>query len=392
MSTSGNEPPRRSTFAGGPGLPLGRIGGVPVYASLSTVVLIVFIAVIYSGYLGTSPDGETLSPTQSYAIALVFALLLLLSVFLHELGHSVVSQLVGLRVRSITLTMLGGATTTETEAPDPGRAYLISVAGPVVSLALAAIGAVASTQVTSGTILHQLIAQIAFTNLLVTGFNLLPGLPLDGGQLLVAGIWKVRGNHSDGIVAAAWTGRAVAVLLLPVAYLWSRYTGGGLASGALFVVFTAVFMWTAASQSLAVAKVRERLPRLRAGTMARPAVGVEPGTPLSEAMRLLTERRARGIVLLDSTDRPTGVVVEQAVTATPEHRRPWVAVSTVARDVAPGLLLPADLVGEQLLNAMQSTPASEYVVVDAGGRLVGVLTTADVAAVLEPAAAAGAGR
>lgn len=389
MSTSQkNDPPKATVFAGGPGFMLGRIRGVPVYATASTLVLVLILAVVYSSSFGGDDPSRTLDTSRGYAVALLFAALLLLSVFLHEFGHMIVSQMVGLKVRSITLTMLGGATATETEAPDPGRSYLISMAGPAVSLTLAGLGAVLTTLVNPGTTAHQLIAQIAFTNLLVTGFNLLPGLPLDGGQVLVSGIWKLRGNHEDGIRVAAWVGRGFAVLLVPVAYLWGQRGGGESTWGILVVVLTAVFMWTAASQSLAVAKVRMRLPRLRAGAMARPAVGVESGTPLSEALRLLAERHARGIVVTDPDGRPTGVVIEESVAATPEHRRPWVEVGSVSRQMPAEALIPADLVGEDVLTAMQAHPASEYVVVDRAGHLIGVLSTADVAKVLEP----GAGR
>jgi Zn-dependent protease len=359
--------------------------GVPVYLSLSTLVLIVIIAITYSGSVHSSVPA--LSTSQTYAVAVVFALLLLVSVFLHELGHSLISQTVGVRVRSITLMMLGGVTVTEGEARDAGSSCLISAAGPLVSLFLSCVGALITRFFEPGTVAYVISAQVTVTNLLVTAFNLLPGLPLDGGQLLRSGVWRITGSRHTGTIAAAWAGRVLAGLLVVAALLTARLDRSVGAYGLLFSLFIALYMWQGASQSLRMAELHRRLPRLQAGSMARPAVGVPAETPLSEALRRLGETGARGIVVVDRDGHPGAVVIEEAVAATPEQRRPWISVSAVARGLDAGLLLPADLAGEDVLQAIQSNPASEYVVVDRAGRLVGVLATADVAAVLDPAAA-----
>jgi CBS domain-containing protein len=179
----------------------------------------------------------------------------------------------------------------------------------------------------------------------------------------------------------------VAVLIVVAAIWWARAQPGASLTSLVFGIFLALFIWQGASQALQIAAVRTRLPRLMAGSMARPAVGVPPDMPLAEALRRLHAAGARGIVVVSSTGIPEAVVVEQAVSATPEHRRPWVSVGAVARSVGEDLTLPADLGGEELVEAMQTHPASEYVVVDRRGGLVGVLSVRDVAAVLDPAAA-----
>jgi CBS domain-containing protein len=133
------------------------------------------------------------------------------------------------------------------------------------------------------------------------------------------------------------------------------------------------------------AAVLDRLPRLRAGAMARRAVSVPYEMPLAEALRRLAAHQAGGIVVVDGSGRPDAVVNEGAVSATPEQRRPWVSVGSVARSIADGLLLDAGLSGKDILTVIQEHPATEYVVVDAEGGLVGVLAAADVARVLAPA-------
>jgi CBS domain-containing protein len=109
--------------------------------------------------------------------------------------------------------------------------------------------------------------------------------------------------------------------------------------------------------------------------------------PLAEALRRLTTEQAGAIVVVDGAGRPDAVVNEEAVSATPEQRRPWVSVSTVARSAAGGLTLDSGLSGGDILTAIQAHPATEYVVVDAQGVLVGVLSAADIARVLSPAGA-----
>jgi CBS domain-containing protein len=138
------------------------------------------------------------------------------------------------------------------------------------------------------------------------------------------------------------------------------------------------FLWSAASSAIAGAKVRARLPALQARSLARRTVTAPAHLSLAEAVRLAQQAQAGSIVTVDVDGSPVGVVNEAAVQATPRERRPWMAVSTVSRSLDPGLTLPADIAGEQLILAMQSTPATEYLLVEADGSVYGVLTTRDV--------------
>ncbi len=124
------------------------------------------------------------------------------------------------------------------------------------------------------------------------------------------------------------------------------------------------------------------MPALSARSLARRAVFVPHDIPLSEALRRVAEAGAGGVVLTDAEGRPVAVSQEAAVSAVPVERRPWVPVSSVSAALDPRAALPADLSGEPLLVAMTAHPASEYVVVEADGTLVGVLATADVEAAL----------
>lgn len=147
---------------------------------------------------------------------------------------------------------------------------------------------------------------------------------------------------------------------------------------ALLAAILAGIIWTGAGNSLRMARLREHLPELRARTLTRRAIPVENATPLSEALRRANEAGARALVVVDGHGDPTAIVRETAIASVPEHRRPWVAVSTLAQDLTDGMKVSADLTGEELLDHLRATPATEYLVLETGGTIYGVLSTLDV--------------
>src|SRR5690606_10069259 len=129
----------------------------------------------------------------------------------------------------------------------------------------------------------------------------------------------------------------------------------------LFAGIIAVFMWGGATQTIMHAKVRRKLPAIRARALGRRALTIADDTPLSEAVRAARESEAGGIVVVDRRGQLFGVVNEAAVLATPEERRPWLTVASVTRRLESGMTLSADLSGEALVRAMQRNPVPEYV-------------------------------
>jgi hypothetical protein len=206
-----------------------------------------------------------------------------------------------------------------------------------------------------------------------------PGLPLDGGRVLKSAVWQLTGNAHRGTVVAAWGGRvtAFAVLLWPLAQRALLGVEPDLFDFLLAFVI-GFFLWNGATASLQAARIRRRLPRLVARNLARRTLAVPEDLPLAEAVRRAREAEAGAIVTVTGSGIPVGVVNEAALLATPEERRPWLAVSTVARGVDHGLTLPVSISGEDLVRAMTRAPASEYLLVEEDGSVYGVLTTADV--------------
>jgi len=368
---------RRDRERARPGeLPLGEIAGIPIFLASSWFIYAALITVVFA------PAVQSRAPTLGsgrYAVSALFAVFLCASVLIHELGHALTAKAFHLEVRRITLSLLGGMTEMAREEQRPGQQALVSAAGPVLSILLGVAGIAVERALQPGSVPQILALAVGASNLLVGVFNLLPGLPLDGGQLLRALLWKATNSWYRGTVAAAWAGRILAVLVALVPALLATTTGAAVdAFDLAWALLIAFFVWGGATAALQSASVRQRLPGLSARGLARRAVPVPAAMSVAEAVRRVAEAGARAAIVVDVDDRPVAIVSEAAVAATPPERRPWVSAGEVSRRVDPQLVLPWTLTGEDLLAAMQGNPATEYLVVDDQGRPYGVLSTADV--------------
>jgi len=371
VSDSAPEQPSRE-----PGtLRIGSVGGVGIYVRLSWLLVAVLISFVLA------PRIESVAPglgALTYVAGLAFAVLLYVSVLLHEVSHALMARGLGMQVRSVTLHFLGGHTEIAGEMRRPRDEFLVSVIGPVTSLAVAAAAWGVAAGLSDG-LLGFAAETLAMANLVVGVLNLVPGLPLDGGRVLRAAVWAASGRPHQATVVAAWAGRGVAVLALAYPFVLSGllHWRPSVVDYVLALVL-ASFLWSAASQSLVQARVMGRLPGLTARPLARRALGVPADVPLGEAVRRAREVDAGALVVVDQLGSPSAVVSEEALLATPEDRRPWLATGSVARTLEPGMTLSADLSGEDLVRAMQQVPASEYLLVEADGSLLGVLAATDV--------------
>ena len=354
---------------------VGSIAGSDVLVSSSWFLVAGLIAIIMA------PQVEAVSPglgALKYVAGLAFAVVLYLSVLLHEASHALMARRYGFPVSSITLHFLGGMTAIEGEARKPREEFMIAVVGPLSSLAVGAV-AVGLWFVTPGGLLQMAVEALAGANLLVGILNLVPGLPLDGGRVLKSVVWGITGSPHRGTMVAGWGGRVTAIAVLAWPVVQKQVTGNSPDLIDFVLVFiVAMFLWSGSTAAMASARLRRRLPSLIARDLARRTLAVPDDLPLAEAVRRAQEAEAGSIVTVTGAGRPVGVVNEAALLATPEDRRPWVAVSTVARTLDDGLSLPATITGEDLILAISRTPAAEYLLVEEDGQIYGVLSTADV--------------
>lgn len=368
-------PARRS------GRKVGHVRGIPIYLNPSMLLLVLLVTVVYGGYV----ESELGLPGPfAYAVGFGFVVCLLGSVLLHELGHALTATRFGIGVRGITLELLGGWTEMDRDAPTPRVDALVSLAGPAVSLVLGGLATAAAFVLPDRTVAGEIAFQLAVSNVIVAVFNVLPGLPLDGGRALRAGLWALIKDRHRATEVAAWAGRGIALLTGMVAltlYRLNLFTLFGL----LFILLVAFTLWQGAGQSIRLVRMTRRFPLVDLRTLARPLFAVPAGTPLAEAERRAdaADRARAALAVSDSSGRVVALVDAAGAAAVPAERRPWVAVDTVSRDLGRLPTLPLGLTGEQVVRAVQAHPGAQYVVT-AGEDVVGVLHVADLAELLEP--------
>jgi len=362
------------------GLRLGSLFGAPIYVAPSWLIFLGWVTIAFAPLVGDNVEGIG---SARYAVSLTFGVFLGLSVLAHEIGHCALARAFDVPVQRVVLTWLAGHSAFEREPTTPRRMVLVAVAGPAVNLILAVIAWFAYRSLPDGTVAWVLTAALAWTNGLVGLYNLLPGLPLDGGQVLRATVWAVTKNQRTGTVGAAWAGRVLGIATGVVGLILASRRSGANQSEGLWMLLIAAMMVISSTAVLRQQALRDRLPALTARRLTRHALSVEADLPLSEAVRRAQEANARALVVVDGYGRPTGVVNEAAVTATPLERRPWISTGAMSRGVAAADFVPAHLAGEDLLKQLQEMPAAEYLVVEPDGSLLGVLTASDVAAALQ---------
>jgi Zn-dependent protease/predicted transcriptional regulator len=162
--------------------------------------------------------------TIAWSAGIVMALLLFASVLLHELGHSLAARSQGIKVNSITLFLFGGIAAIEEESKTPGKAFQVAIAGPLVSIGLFVLLRLVAIAIPDTSPLSIMVGDLARINLVVALFNLIPGLPLDGGQVLKAALWKVTGDRFQAVHWAATAGQILGYAAIAAGFAVDFFT------------------------------------------------------------------------------------------------------------------------------------------------------------------------
>jgi len=237
------------------GIRIARLFGIDI--SVHPSWFIILLLIVWSLGAGTFPaiyDGW--SQFAYWSVAVAAALLLFVSVLLHELAHSLVALRQGTPVKGITLFFLGGVANIGREPAGPGREALMAAAGPLTSIALGG-GFLAAGQAVAGPeVLRAVLLYLGFINLALAAFNLLPGFPLDGGRILRAAIWAVRGDLVKATRDASRVGLVIGVALIGYG-AYTVLTGGLL--GGLWLAFIGWILIQAGRASYAQTVTQQRL-------------------------------------------------------------------------------------------------------------------------------------
>ena len=291
---------------------IARVVGVDVLIKPSLLVMGAALVVLFA------PRYDDREGTNPYVLAAVFVIALYVSVLVHELAHVVVARAYRMPVASVTLHLLGGETLIEGESRTPGQELATSISGPLASLGIALAAFGVSDAMGVGTT-SDIIWSIAFVNLIVAAFNMLPGLPLDGGRVFRAIIWTITGREETGVRIAAWIGRFTAAAVLVVAAL----TFDGARDGTinlLIAAFVAFFLWQGATDALRHAGRTARIDQLIARRIGFPGATPPPGVPTLSAdlrgpdlLRAMAAQPAEAYVLTEPDGSVFRVLTARAV-------------------------------------------------------------------------------
>ena len=273
----------------GPGWRIGRLAGIDlaIHPSWLVIAFLVTYSLAEFQFPALYRDWST---TEYWGVAVATAILFFGSVLAHEFSHALVARRLGLKVEGITLFIFGGATTIDEDSRTPREEALIAIAGPATSLLLGAV-LLGGDVVIDQPQLAALLGWLGFINVLLGLFNLIPGFPMDGGRVLRAILWRVRGDRLVATRNAAIVGRAFAYLLIGVGVFLALRPGGSIFSG-VWLALIGWFLSNAAEATVAQAGVERSLRGVRVrDAMDTEPVTVSPNEPVEE---LVQERMLRG--------------------------------------------------------------------------------------------------
>ncbi|MFO7628273.1 MAG: site-2 protease family protein [Prochlorococcaceae cyanobacterium] len=301
----------------GEGWTLLRIRGIPLRIHPSWFVILLLATMAFRQQYALVFANEALPATLLWPLGFTTALLLFVSVLLHELGHSMVAIAQGVKVRSITLFLMGGVASVERECSTAIGALLVAAAGPAVSLLLAALLLGSSHQASHlSPYLGEVVKELGNLNLVLALFNLLPGLPLDGGLILKALVWQITGSQRRGVQVANGSGRFLSLLAVTLGTLM-LLRGAGM--GSIWLILLGWFGLGAARNQQQQLALQKALKEMRVSEAMRRRFRVlEADSSLRDLSRLqMREEGPADWLLVTHRGRWQGVLPEQTLQQVP---------------------------------------------------------------------------
>ena len=371
---------------------IASVRGIPVYVGRSWPIIAAVIVLTFGPQV-SNPTTLEGGGTFGYAVAVAYALLLLFSVLTHEAAHAVVARRSGYRVDRVVADLWGGHTVYDSSTSRPGASAAIAVAGPLANLALAAMSYLLVQSLGDGGVVGLLLGALMLTNFFVGLFNLLPGLPLDGGFLVDALVWKASGDRNKGLIVAGWLGRVVTVAIV----LW--LVGRPLLQGDQPSLFTIVwsgligaFLWAGATNAIRAGKSRQVIERVLLAQVLRPVLVVSTTDSAEHVLSRVPPAdagpgRTSPTVVAVGPGGPAGFVDVDALREVDPGRRGDVPVAAVLARQPDGWVVVADP-GADVSGVISAIVARQQagggdslrvvLVVDPAGQLLGTVSVADL--------------
>jgi Zn-dependent protease/CBS domain-containing protein len=349
---------------------IGTLFGIPFFVNPSWFLILGLVTWTYGNDL--AQDFPTLLPGVPLVLGLVTGLLLFSSVVAHELGHSWVAIKQGIPVRSITLFLFGGVASIEKEPTTPGNAFWVSIAGPLVSFLLCGLLIVFNSFVSLPAPLMAISTVLAIINFSLGVFNLIPGLPLDGGNILKAIVWKITGNPYQGVKVASWTGQAFGALAI-LSGLIPLLNGN---PNRLWNILVGWFLIQNARSAGQFARVQSRLDGLvviDAVSANSPIVSADASLRDFVDLRTLNPGNWRKFLVVDATSKLVGEVTVDVLQSIPNELWASKTVGVVMEPIKPITIIEAGSSLMAAIEQLEKHQLSELTVIQADGSLVGLV-------------------
>jgi Zn-dependent protease/CBS domain-containing protein len=360
---------------------VGNLFGIPFFIHASWFLILGLVTWIYGS--GLSQQFPQLVGVAPWILGFATALMLFASVLAHELGHSLVALQQGVNVRSITLFLFGGLANLERESDTPGEAFQIAIAGPAVSLLLFGLfSAITAFAPVSGPV-AAILGLLASINLILALFNLIPGLPLDGGNVLKSIVWKITGKPYKGVTLASRVGQgigwiAIASGLLPL-FLEGSF-------GGVWNVLIGWFLLQNAGRSAQYGSVQEKLSDLTAeDAVSEDSPIVSANLSLREFANefVIGKGKWRKFLVTDDDTQLIGTLLVDDLKLVATSDWPQTPVKELTKPVEETTTVKSNRPLMEVVTLLEEKKISELPVIGENGTLVGILEKSSIVRLLQ---------
>ncbi|MGA7932895.1 MAG: site-2 protease family protein [Kovacikia sp.] len=360
---------------------VGNLFGIPFYVNPSWFLVLGLVTLSYGS--GLAAQFPNLPLGLSWVLGLVTALLLFGSVLAHELGHSFVALRQGIGVNSITLFLFGGLASLEKESKNPAEAFWVAIAGPLVSLLIAGLVTIVALGTGVSGAPAAMLGVLASVNLALALFNLIPGLPLDGGNILKALVWKVTGNPYKGMKFAGRVGQIIGWLAIASGLLPLVLFGSGLNFWNILIGW---FLLQNAGQAAQYGAVQDKLTGLTAAdAVIADSPVVTTSTTLREFVdqRILDHKPWQKFLVTNLEGQLIGTIAVEDLKTIPTALWAETSVQTLVKPIEASLTVEGDRPLAEVVTLLETRKLTTLFVVRANGILVGLLEKAAIINLLQ---------
>lgn len=353
---------------------IGSLFGIPLFLDPSWFFILAFVTIINAKNLD-----PTFGSSWAWSGGFVMALLLFGSVVLHELGHSLAARSQGIKVNSITLFLFGGVASIDRESKTPGEAFQVAIAGPAVSVTLFGLFYALSQALPPSSLGQNIVSDLAHINLVLALFNLIPGLPLDGGQVLKAAVWKLTGNRFQGVRWAARTGKVFGGLAIALGLGVGLLTSELL--GSMWIALIGWFVFRNASLYDRLTTLQEALLQLVASdAMTRDFRVVDANQTLRSFADeyILADMQTPMPYYASANGRYRGLVAIEDLHFVERSRWETQTLESIVRPLSEIATVEEKTSLVEVINTLESRPLNRLTVLSPAGTVAGVIDRGDI--------------